>query len=214
MIGAQKSNIDAHFGGMSLGDGHGRKGLLVQDKFPKIKVMELLKYQVKFELYNTDLAVANALRRIMISEVPTMAIDLVEVRDNTSALHDELIAHRLGLVPLQALNIDDFAFHSDCYCNSMCEKCTVKFTLRRTCADDQLEVTSKHIEISGQSQLLLEEIPLQPVVYTDEIGNEQPAITIAKLAKNQTLDFELIAKKGIGKVHAKWSPVATCTMRK
>lgn len=35
-----------------------------------------------------------------------------------------------------------------------------------------------------------------------------------KLAKGQQLDFELVAKKGIGKVHAKWSPVATCVMRK
>ena len=184
MLGVQKQNIDTHFGGMSLGDGQARKGLLSEGRFPSIKVTELLKYSVKFELLNTDLAVANALRRIMIGEVPTMAIDLVEVRDNTSALHDELIAHRLGLVPLAALNIDDFAFHADCYCNSMCEKCTVKFTLRKTCADDQLEVTSKHIEVSGQNQMLQEEIALAPVNYTDEIGNEQPAITIAKLAKN------------------------------
>lgn len=37
---------------------------------------------------------------------------------------------------------------------------------------------------------------------------------IAKLARNQTLDFELIAKKGTGKVHSKWSPVSTCVMWK
>ena len=73
---------------------------------PCIKVTDLGKFFVKFELYNTDLAIANALRRIMISEVPTMAIDLVEVRENTSCLHDEMIAHRLGLIPLSSPNIN------------------------------------------------------------------------------------------------------------
>jgi len=65
-----------------------------------VKILEHSRYLIKFELLNTDLSVANALRRIMISEVPTLTIDLVEVRENTSALHDEFIAHRLGLVPL------------------------------------------------------------------------------------------------------------------
>ena len=55
---------------------------------------------------------------------------------------------------------------------------------------------------------------LSPVIYYDELDQEQQPITIVKLAKNQILDFELVAKKGIGKIHAKWSPVSTCTMRK
>ena len=78
---------------------------------PQIKVLEMTQYTLKFELLNTDLALANALRRVMIAEVPTMAIDLVEVKENTSVMHDEFIAHRLGLVPLYTPNIDQFSFH-------------------------------------------------------------------------------------------------------
>lgn len=71
-----------------------------------VKVLEHSKYTVKFALNNTDLSVANALRRIMISEVPTMSIDLVEIKENTSALHDEFIAHRLGLIPLASDSVN------------------------------------------------------------------------------------------------------------
>lgn len=75
---------------------------------PEIRILELSKYVLKFELLNTDLSIANSLRRIMIAEIPTMAIDLVEIKENTSALHDEYIAHRLGLIPLYSHNVDLF----------------------------------------------------------------------------------------------------------
>lgn len=88
---------------------------------PEIRILELSRYVIKFELLNTDLAVANSLRRIIIAEVPTMAIDLVEVKENTSALHDEFIAHRLGLIPLNSVDVDKFKFADKCVCNNMCE---------------------------------------------------------------------------------------------
>jgi DNA-directed RNA polymerase I and III subunit RPAC1 len=47
------------------------------------------------------LQVANSLRRIMISEAPTMAIEHVFIVNNTSVIQDEVLSHRLGLVPLR-----------------------------------------------------------------------------------------------------------------
>lgn len=96
---------------------------------PEIKILELSNYVMKFELLNTDLSVANSLRRIIIAEIPTMAIDLVEVVENTSALHDEFIAHRLGLIPLTSYGVDGFQFPDQCVCASMCERCSVQFKI-------------------------------------------------------------------------------------
>jgi DNA-directed RNA polymerase II subunit RPB3 len=69
-------------------------------RLPQVEVTQLTDEEINFTLSKTDASIANALRRVMISEVPTMAIDKVEFSVNTTVLHDDFIAHRLGLIPL------------------------------------------------------------------------------------------------------------------
>lgn len=73
---------------------------------------------------------------------------------------------------------------------------------------DQVLVTSEHVRAMDPDAVVV------PVQYEDDNGNQQDPISIMLLSRNQQLDISMVAKKGIGKTHAKWSPVSTCIMRK
>ena len=57
---------------------------------------------MEFDLIGVDASIANAFRRILIAEVPTMAIESVYIFQNTSVIQDEVLSHRLGLIPIKA----------------------------------------------------------------------------------------------------------------
>ena len=65
-----------------------------------IRITQSSRDLLEFEMINVDPSIVNSLRRILISEVPTVAIEHVFVLDNTSEMAEEVLSHRLGLVPL------------------------------------------------------------------------------------------------------------------
>jgi DNA-directed RNA polymerase subunit D len=159
-----------------------------------IKILTREPETLRFVLSDASTAFANALRRIMISEVPVMAIDDVMILENNSVMYDEILAHRLGLVPVttdQSYNLPE-----ECTCKSElgCEKCRASLSL-------EIEA-SEAAEVVYSSQLKPENPDVRPV---------SDKIPIVKLTQGQRIKLEAYARLGRGKVHAKWQPVSAAT---
>lgn len=158
----------------------------------KVKVLSLNEDTIRFLLEDVDVAFANALRRAMVSEVPVMAIDDVFIFDNSSLVPDEVLAHRVGLVPLTT-DLETYVLPEDCDCQADlgCPKCRVALTMDVDAGDENRTVYS--------GDLVPEDPEVKPV---------SPHIPLAKLVPGQSIRFEAYAQLGQGKVHAKWSPVS------
>jgi DNA-directed RNA polymerase II subunit RPB3 len=177
------------------------------NRFPNVEVLELDMDRMRFVLSETDTSVANAVRRVIIGETLTLAIDLVTVYDNSSCLHDEFIAHRLGLIPLRSkTGLDRFESIVESEHDIESPFCSVTLNLKVECTDDTMLVTSKHLESQDPDVV--------PVHFSNEDeGNrsQDEGITICKLSRGQSIHLSALARLGNGKEHSKWSPVSSCS---
>lgn len=144
---------------------------------------------IKFMLSETTVSYANALRRILISEVPTVAIDLVEIERNNTVLPDEVLAHRLGLIPIYSKR--DLRYKDECGCADFCPECAAVFDIDVIHSEDMPRTVSTRELVCSSSDFSIKNGPV-----------------IVKLAKDQGLKARCIARKGIGRTHSKWSPVS------
>lgn len=218
-----------------------------------VRTHRLSQRSIEFDIIGIDASIANAFRRIMIAEVPTIAIDQVYVFDNTSVIHDEVLAHRIGLVPLNVdprtmdgwegegdtptdRNTLEFRVNVRCSFNPEYNTTVKKGKTTTTASgsagqglsDDKLYTDylflSKHFEWNPAGEqldkikpvVLTPPDPLYPT-YNDlkipPLGALNPEVVLAKLRPGQAVEMVLHARKGVGKDHAKWSPVATASYR-
>ncbi|CAI7564261.1 DNA-directed RNA polymerase I and III subunit RPAC1 [Penicillium manginii] len=188
-------------------------------------------YEASFSLIGLDAAVANAFRRILMAEIPTLAIEYVFVHNNTSVIQDEVLAQRLGLIPLKG-SVDginwmrwyrkptedeepseddgpsDFntvVMHLDVECTKNTDAHPAEEDPRKLY--NHAHVYAKDISFAAvgrQEQYFVGDGTIQPV---------NPDILIAKMRPGQKIEMELHCIKGIGADHAKFSPVATASYR-
>jgi len=152
----------------------------------KIEVLHNKGNELNFVLKDSNPALANTLRRLIVSEVPTLAIEDINFLKNDSALYDEMVAHRLGLIPLKT-DLKSYELKETCSCKGEgCVKCQVN-----------IKLSSKGPCIVYSSELHCEDSKIKPV-YDN--------LPITKLINNQKLEFEAIAIMGNGKQHNKFSP--------
>jgi DNA-directed RNA polymerase subunit D len=158
----------------------------------EFQVLEEDENSIKLRMRGLPLEYANAIRRFAMAEVPSLAIDSVAIIENTSPLYDEVLAHRLGLIPLKA----DIP------------------RLKETCGKNQ--------ESGCQILLVLDaEAGDSPrTVYSGELVSEDPGvkpisdnIPIARLGPGQKIKLEAYARLGKGKEHAKWQPVTVSVLK-
>lgn len=192
---------------------------------PHLRLLNLDQQQnlIEFELQNSGTAFANALRRVMIAEVPTFAFEFCEFKLNTSPLPDEFIAHRIALCPLVSEVAHRFNTPEECDCQGGCPKCQITYVINVHADPDRTEprtVTTNDLEMCPLVDPEDEEPyrewldlwqqvkPVKPFA-----GDKQEPITIAVLGAGQKLQVLCHAQKCIGREHAKWSPCCCSAYR-
>lgn len=145
--------------------------------------------EMVFVFSKTHNSVINSIRRIILDEVPTFAIEDVEIISNESPLYDETVAHRLGLIPIKT-DLESYNFKKNCKCGGVgCALCEVKMTLKQ---DGEGYVMSGSIKSDDPKVVPAED-----------------TIPITKLFPGKKIEISMRATLGVGREHAKWAPAHT-----
>jgi DNA-directed RNA polymerase I and III subunit RPAC1 len=184
-----------------------------------VHIISMNEDEIVFDLIGADASIANALRRIILSEVPTVAIENVWITANSGLIQDEVLAHRVGLVPIKVdprrlqyvkndageTDEDTLVFHLNVHFPQGGEEESNVASGSSINVGPSGNVYSKHLTwlpIGSQNE-----------IFPEGVAAVHPDIVLAKLRPGQALEFEAHCRKGIGRDHAKFQPVATVSYR-
>ena len=151
----------------------------------KVEKLSKKNEKLSFLLKDAEDSFINAMRRMVLEEVPTLAVEDVEIKENSSVLYDEMLALRLGLCPIKT-DLKSYVKKEDCKCaGEGCARCELKIVLKGS---------------------------KKGYVFADEAESMDPKcnfvhkMPVVKLLPKQKVETQMTAILGSGKEHAKWSP--------
>ncbi|ODV78072.1 RNA polymerase III (C) subunit [Suhomyces tanzawaensis NRRL Y-17324] len=188
----------------------------------EIDISYITERNANFDLKNIDTSIANAFRRVMIAEVPSVAPETIYMSMNTSVIQDEVLAQRIGLIPLK-VDPDSLSWVDKTVdpADRFTEDNTIVLSLDVTCTKNphapknstdpkelyrNAHVYAKDLKFEPHGTQL-ERYKNSPVVPCD------PDILLAKLRPGQEISLRAYCVLGVGSDHAKFSPVATASYR-
>ncbi len=160
----------------------------------RVELLEKDGQRVRLLIRDAPLPLVNAVRRACYTDVPVMAIDYVEVFENNTVLYDEILAHRLAMIPLTS------------------EEALSKYKWPEQCSGARLGDPDCYVVLELDVETGARE---QKIVYSGDLRSLDPDvrpvydnIPIVVMAPGQRLRIRGYARLGYGKEHAKWMPVS------
>ncbi|GAB6147590.1 DNA-directed RNA polymerase subunit D [Stetteria hydrogenophila] len=168
---------------------------------PSLEVLSLDDRSIKLLVKGFPVAYVNALRRLSLSDVPTLAVDFAYFYENNTGIHDEIIAHRLGLTPLKS---DEALakYRSPEECRGAPEgdrSCYVEIEIEERL--DPTELSGKYVTAESMK---ISDPDVKPVY---------PGTVLFYLAPGQAVHLIAFARLGRGREHAKWSPATVASSK-
>jgi DNA-directed RNA polymerase subunit L len=158
-----------------------------------------------FDINNIDLAVINGIRRVILTDIPIPGIigekldnddPSVDIIINNGALHNEIIIHRIGLIPI-CLKEDEIDDYVD---NSIQIELNVKNTTNKT-----IDVTTNHITATRNS-VNISENELKEIFPANKISKDYILITRLRIGEHLHFRAKIVKRKG--RDNASFNPVS------
>lgn len=159
-----------------------------------------------FEIHGVDVSIINGLRRTILTDIPVVGFSgedepTVDIHENNGPLHNEIISHRIGLIPIHFSEEETEAFTADDW----------RFELAppKNTTDTNQNITTHHFKVTKNER----ELPEKEVYRLFPVNAVSKApILITRLRPGESLHLTAVPTKNTARFHASFAPVSLCTL--